>query len=96
MVRALVFDVFGTVVDWRGSLVAELSGWGRARGLDVDWTGLVDAWRGAYAPSMQRVRRGDLPWTRLDDLHMASLRELAPRFGLSGLAEEDWHWVNRG
>ena len=95
-VQAIVFDVFGTVVDWRGSLIAELSEWGAARGVGADWTGLVDTWRGAYAPSMDRVRRGELPWTKLDDLHMATLREIGPRFGLAGLSDADMDWVNRG
>ena len=95
-VQAILFDVFGTVVDWRGSLIAELSEWGAARGIGADWTGLVDTWRGAYAPSMDRVRRGELPWTKLDDLHMATLREIGPRFGLVGLLDADMEWVNRG
>jgi len=95
-VQAILFDVFGTVVDWRGSLIAELSEWGAARGIGADWTGLVDTWRGAYAPSMDRVRRGELPWTKLDDLHMATLREIGPRFGLVGLPDADMEWVNRG
>lgn len=95
-VQAILFDVFGTVVDWRGSLIAELSEWGAARGIGADWTGLVDTWRGAYAPSMDRVRRGELPWTKLDDLHMATLREIGPRFGLVGLPDADMEWANRG
>lgn len=95
-VKAILFDVFGTVVDWRGSLIGELSAWGQARGLAVDWAGLVDAWRGAYQPSMQRVRGGDLPWTVLDDLHRASLDELVVRFGVAGLSEADLDWINRG
>ena len=95
-VRAILFDVFGTVVDWRGSLTGELGAWGDARGLPVDWPGLVDAWRGAYAPSMDRVRRGELPWTNLDALHRASLAELAPRFGLIGQTPEDMEWINLG
>ncbi len=95
-VKALLFDVFGTVVDWRGSLVQELETWGRDRGITADWTGLIDAWRAAYAPSMDRVRRGALPWTNLDALHRASLETLAPRFGLVGLDEAALDWVNRG
>ena len=95
-VKALLFDVFGTVVDWRGSLIEELGGWGEARGLRVDWAGLVDAWRAAYAPSMDRVRRGTAPWTNLDALHRESLDRLAPRFGLTGLGPEETDWVNRG
>lgn len=95
-VRAILFDVFGTVVDWRSSLIDELSAWGATRGLTVDWAGLVDEWRGAYAPSMDRVRRGELPWTNLDALHRASLAELAPRFGLTGLDAAGMEWVNQG
>ncbi len=95
-VQAILFDVFGTVVDWRSSLIEELSAWGAERGIGADWTGLVDTWRGAYAPSMDRVRRGELPWTKLDDLHMSTLREIGPRFGLVGLSDADLDWVNRG
>ena len=95
-VKALVFDVFGTVVDWRGSLVRELSAWGDARGLKADWTGLVDAWRAAYAPSMDRVRRGQVPWTNLDALHRESLARLAPEYGVTGLDADAMDWINRG
>ena len=94
-VKAIIFDTFGTVVDWRGSIIADLGAWGAARGISADWAGLADAWRAAYAPSMDRVRVGELPWTRLDDLHRASLDALAPRFGLSGLAEADMDHLNR-
>jgi 2-haloacid dehalogenase len=80
-VKAILFDVFGTVVDWRGSLIRDLGAWGVARGLNVDWTGLVDAWRGAYIPSMQRVRRGELPWSNLDELQTQSLGEIGPGLG---------------
>ncbi len=81
-VRALLFDVFGTVVDWRTSLVRHLEAFGRESGVDADWTALVDAWRGAYRPSMDRVRRGELPWTVLDDLHRSSLATLSGERGL--------------
>ena len=96
--QAILFDVFGTVVDWRGSLIRDFATWGPTRGLSgVDWTGLVDAWRAAYAPSMDRVRRGELPWTNLDDLQRASLTELGPRFGLpTQLAESDREYLVRG
>ena len=96
-VRAILFDVFGTVVDWRGSLIADLSAWGAERGLgDADWTGLVDAWRGAYAPSMDRVRRGEQPWAVLDDLQRATLVELAPRHGIAGLDDAALDHINDG
>jgi len=85
------------VVDWRGSLVADLSDWGSAKAFAVDWAGLVDAWRAAYLPSMNRVRRGELPWTNLDELHRKSLRELGHHFGLpAGLADEDEDYIVYG
>ncbi len=95
MTNALLFDVFGTVADWRSSLIRDLSAWGRERGRDADWPGLADAWRAAYAPSMDRVRRGEQAWTNLDALHRASLEQLAPRFGLGGLDEDALDWLTR-
>jgi 2-haloacid dehalogenase len=94
-VRAILFDVFGTVVDWRGSLIADLGAWGASRGIQADWAGLAAAWRGAYAPSMEEVRRGARPWTVLDNLHRASLQQLLPRFGLSDLYEADIDHINQ-
>jgi 2-haloacid dehalogenase len=96
--RAIVFDTFGTVVDWRTSLIDELTAFGAARSIDADWVTLVDDWRAAYAPSMDRVRKGELPWTKLDDLHRASLDQLIAAQGITGLTEADrahltlgWH-----
>ena len=94
--KAILFDVFGTVVDWRTSLIDELSAWGRDRVPGADWTGLVDDWRAAYAPSMARVRRGELAWTPLDALHRQTLDEIAPRYGVVGLTPSEMDWVNRG
>lgn len=90
-VRALTFDVFGTVVDWRGTIIEE----GKAWEIDLDWAGLADAWRAGYQPAMQRVRSGALGWTRLDDLHRMILDDLLPDFGLTGLAEEKLDHLNR-
>ena len=78
--KALVFDVFGTCVDWRGSIIREGRVLNRKRGWTIDWDGLVDAWRGAYQPNMQKVRTGELPWTMLDQLHLMALKTLLPRF----------------
>ena len=78
--KALVFDVFGTCVDWRGSIIREGRALNRARGWTIDWEGLVDAWRDAYQPNMHKVRTGALPWTKLDDLHMMALKGLLPDF----------------
>lgn len=93
---AIVFDTFGTVVDWRTSLINDLSDYGRRRGVDADWPGLVDAWRAAYHPSMDRVRKGELPWTRLDDLHRSSLDRLLAQFAIKGLTEDDLAYLNKG
>ena len=78
--KALVFDVFGTCVDWRGSIISEGRALNKARGWTIDWEGLVDAWRGAYQPNMHKVRRGELPWMMLDDLHLMALKALLPQF----------------
>ena len=94
--KALVFDTFGTVVDWRSSLIAELSAFGRSRGLAADWTGLVDAWRGAYQPSMQRVRSRERAWATLDALHRETLDRLVGEFGIAGLTESDLRHINLG
>ena len=95
-VKAILFDTFGSVVDWRTSLIHELSAFGAGRGLAVDWPGFVDAWRGAYKPSMDRVRSGQAPWTILDDLHRASLDRLVAQFGIADLSEADLDHINRG
>ncbi|KHO20371.1 haloacid dehalogenase [Mycolicibacterium setense] len=74
--KALAFDVFGTVVDWRSSVIAELEAFGESHGLQRDWPAFADSWRAGYVPAMARVRRGELPWTRIDDLHRAILVDL--------------------
>src|SRR5262245_55638379 len=75
-VKALIFDVFGTVVDWRGSIIAEGNAWAKSKGLTVDWARFADRWRAGYAPSMEKVRKGELPWTKLDVLHRMILDDL--------------------
>lgn len=82
--RAMVFDVFGTVVDWRSGVAREVT---RLLGPGVDAAAFADAWRGRYGPSMDRVRRGEQPWTTLDGLHRASLDELLEEFGAGAAGE---------
>jgi 2-haloacid dehalogenase len=94
-VKALAFDVFGTVVDWRGSLIRELEELGRRKGLEVDGAAFADAWRAAYVPSLQRVRSGALPWTKLDALHRMTLDALLERFGMRELVETERDALNR-
>src|SRR5437763_8141320 len=94
-VKALVFDTFGTVVDWRGSIIAEGAAWNKAKGVAIDWASLADRWRAAYAPSMDRVRKGEVPWTKLDDLHRASLETLLPEFKITNWSAADKdHWLH--
>src|SRR5260221_1264748 len=94
-VKALVFDVFGTVVDWRTSIIAEFEAFGRTKGIRADWSRLTDEWRAAYQPSMDRVRAGALPWTKLDTLHRMSLDRLLDKFGIKGLTETETDHLNR-
>jgi 2-haloacid dehalogenase len=74
-VKALLFDTFGTVVDWRTSLIDDFIRFGHLRELKVDWAELIDDWRAEYHPSMDRVRTGKEPWRTLDQLHRASLEK---------------------
>jgi len=93
--RALAFDVFGTVVDWRSSIIAELEAFGETHGVQQDWPTFADNWRAGYGPAMDRVRRGDLPWTRIDDLHRGILDELLRTAGITSASDEDIDHLNR-
>lgn len=94
-VKALVFDVFGTVVDWRGSIIAEGRVLGTKKRLTIDWEAFADAWRAGYAPAMDRVRRGELPWASIDVLHRMILSELLAKFRIDSLSEEEKDEFNR-
>jgi 2-haloacid dehalogenase len=87
----LAFDVFGTVVDWHGSIVRELA----ALDPQIDGDAFALAWRAGYQPAMARVRSGELGWTRIDELHRMILDEILPRFGLGHLAEDERAHLNR-
>ena len=94
-INALVFDVFGTVVDWRGSIIREGQLLGKRKGIDVDWVAFADAWRGGYQPAMQRVRSGQIPWVNIDGLHRLILNDLLRQFDIEGLSEEEIDHFNR-
>lgn len=94
-VKALAFDVFGTVVDYRGTIIAEGEALNQASGLTVDWAAFADAWRAQYRPNMDRVARGELPWMNLDALHRRALDELLAQFGVTTLDEEEKRRLNR-
>ena len=90
-VQVLAFDIFGTVVDWHGSIVRELA----ALAPGVDGDAFARAWRAGYQPAMARVRSGELGWTLIDDLHRLILDDILPRFGLAHLDEAQRRHLNR-
>jgi len=87
-IKALFFDIFGTVVDWRTGIAREAEKLLRPLGHDLDWLAFADAWRAEYQPSMEEVREGRIAFSRLDVLHRRNLDRIRPRFGLGGLPEE--------
>lgn len=97
-IKALIFDVFGTVVDWRSSIIREGEALGARKGLDVDWTAFADGWRSLYDPAMARIRDGERDFVKLDVLHRENLLEMLERTGVTGLSEAEidefnfaWH-----
>ena len=93
-IKALGFDVFGTVVDWRSSITREGEAFGKKNGLAVDWVKFADAWRALYQPFMNKVRHGEIGWTKLDDLHRMALDQLLKEFNISGVGEADIDHLN--
>jgi 2-haloacid dehalogenase len=85
--KALFFDVFGTLVDWRSGVAREAARLLEPLGHSVDWLAFADAWREEYQPSMDEVRAGRVPFCKLDLLHRRNLERILPRFGLAGLPE---------
>src|SRR5439155_1190759 len=94
-VKALTFDVFGTVVNWRDSIAREAKSFLGPRGYDKDWHAFADRWRARYQPAMEKVRKGERPWARLDDLHRENLIELLKEFDIAGVGEADIDGLNR-
>lgn len=95
-VRALAVDVFGTVTDFRSTIIDEGQRLSAAKGLTgIDWGEFADRWRGGYEPAMQRVRAGDLSWTKIDPLHRMILDELLVDYEIEGLTEEEKDNFNR-
>jgi 2-haloacid dehalogenase len=82
-----VFDVFGTLVDWRGTIAREVEAVGRAHGVPGDWQAFTQRWHAeGYQGGMDRVRKGELPWTSVAELHRRGLEALLPGYGLGGLS----------
>ncbi|OGA65527.1 MAG: haloacid dehalogenase, type II [Betaproteobacteria bacterium RIFCSPLOWO2_12_FULL_68_20] len=94
-VKALLFDVFGTVVDWRGALLAEGEALARAKGVSVDWPRFIAAWESARRPAMDRVNAGEIPWTNVSEIYRRRLDEVLPGFGLESMDEPEREHFNR-
>ena len=94
-IKALTFDVFGTVVEWRQSIMRAGNQISAAKGIDVDWGGFADAWRGRYRPALEKIRAGEMPWTKLEVLHRMNLDQVLADFGITGLSEEEIDDLNR-
>lgn len=93
-IRALTFDVFGTVVDWRGSIIREGRALGKQKNLKVDWAAVADVWRDGYKPAMDRVRKRQLPWMSIDQLHRLILDDVLAKLRIDGLTPEDKDHLN--
>jgi len=87
-IKALIFDVFGTLVDWRNGVAREAERILKPLGHDIDWLAFADAWRRLYQPSMQEVREGREKWVKLDILHRRMLDKIRPAFGLESLDDK--------
>ena len=94
-IKALIFDVFGTVVDWRTSIVNECQELGNVKNIQIDWNLFADRWRGKYGPFMDKVRSGSIPWTNLDSLHRMALDELLTEFDVTNLSEGEKQNLNK-
>jgi 2-haloacid dehalogenase len=100
-VRALFFDVFGTLVDWRSGVAGAAQALLSPQGIVLDWSAFADAWRDQYQPAMQAVRSGETPYTKLDVLHRRTLQKILPQFGLEHLNDTEldrltmaWHQLD--
>lgn len=94
-VKALVFDVFGTVVDWRSSVLEQFQAFGQDKGITMNWEAFVDDWKSCYRPGMDAVRAGRLPWTNVDGIYRKKLDALLESYGISGLSEAETIRLNR-
>jgi 2-haloacid dehalogenase len=93
-VKALFYDVFGTLMDWRNSIARESKAVLEPLGYKLDWLAFADAWRGQYQPAMEEVRSGRLPFSKLDVLHRRNLETVMPRFHIGALPEETMRHLN--
>jgi 2-haloacid dehalogenase len=92
--KALLFDVFGTLVDWRTSIARDSEQVLKPLGVTADWLAFADAWRGEYQGAMDQVRDGHIPFCKLDVLHRRNLDLVMPRFNISGIADNALQYLN--
>ena len=95
-ITAVIFDTYGTVVDWRSSITAKGRALAERKGIEgVDWEAFANAWRAGYHPAMDKVRKGEMPWTTNDTLQRNRLDEIVIEFGIEGLSEAEKDEFNR-
>ena len=95
-IKALTFDVFGTVVVWRSSIAREGEVFAKLHNIKgIDWVKFAESWRAGYTPSMNRVRNGEIPWANIDELHKSILNKLILKYGIEGISDEDKNDFNR-
>ena len=92
-VKALLFDVFGTVVDWRTGIAIEVQMIAKKYNIELNADDFADAWRAEYQPAMEQIRSGKRSFTILDILHLENLKKIAPRFNLNNLSNEDLNFL---
>src|SRR5664279_1429803 len=94
-IKAIVFDTFGTVVDWRSSITADFRAFGKQKAIDIPWEAFVDEWKTAYKPGMDAVRSGDWPWTKVGKIYRSKLNAILPKYGIDTLTEDEKIYLNR-
>ncbi|WP_096203175.1 haloacid dehalogenase type II [Bacillus sp. FJAT-45350] len=93
--KLLLFDVFGTLVDYRTTVIKEGEQWNKSKNININWPKFIDEWRGRYRPSMDRVLRGELPWMNLDQLHRLVLKNLLNEFEIECFSEDEIDHLNK-
>ena len=94
-IKALTFDVFGTVVDWRTAVIEEMTALSAEKGVEGDWAAFTDTWKACYTPTLRAVNAGERPWTNVDQIFRAELDVLLPQYGLAMLSEAERAHLNR-
>ena len=93
-VQTLIFDTFGTLVDWRTSIIDDLSRWGSKNAVLVDWAAFTDEWKTAYRPGMDAVNSGKRVWVPVRQIYREKLDEILPQYGLGDISENDRDFIN--